>query len=92
MGVPTPIFFIGEIKIGTVSDASCINIGNNWPTQFESHKKHNQGFGSIIGDNNAIDNIRTLLNDPDFIEMVNETEEGGLPPWMENLLQEAART
>ncbi|MGV3489055.1 MAG: hypothetical protein ACO1OC_10775 [Tuberibacillus sp.] len=86
MSFLSPNFLIGELRIGTISDASCLNMGNNWPSQFESHKKVNQGFGSITGDNNAIDNIRALLNDPDFIDMLNPSENAELPDWMKKLL------
>lgn len=74
----SPVFLIGELRIGSISDASCLNMGNNYPTQFESHKKQNQGFGSIIGDHNGIEDIRTLLNDPDFIDMLGNLNGEGL--------------
>jgi len=61
-------------------------MGNNWPSQFESHKKVNQGFGTITGDHNTIDNIRALLNDPDFIDMFNAGEGSELPEWMKQIL------
>ena len=88
MSFLSPTFLIKELKIGTISDASCLNMGNNWPTQFESHKKHNQGFGSITGDNNSIEDIRALLNDPDFIDMLNPSDGESLPDWMKQLLEE----
>jgi hypothetical protein len=86
----SPTFLIKELKIGTISDASCLNMGNNWPTQFESHKKQNQGFGSITGDNNTIENLRSLLNDPDFIDMLNPSDSETLPNWMVHLLEDEA--
>ncbi|GGE48910.1 hypothetical protein GCM10011391_29680 [Pullulanibacillus camelliae] len=89
MGKPSlfsPLFLIGEIRIGTISDASVMNLGNNEMSHFASHKKQNQGFGSITGDNHSIDNIRTLLNDPDFIDMLSDGKETTLPQWLEDML------
>ncbi|MFC7393541.1 spore germination protein [Scopulibacillus cellulosilyticus] len=79
----SPSFFIGQIRVGSISDASVLNMGNNFPTHFESNKKQNQGFGSITGDNNSIEGIRALLNDPDFVDMLNQSEMGQLPEWLQ---------
>ncbi|TCP21936.1 hypothetical protein EV207_13823 [Scopulibacillus darangshiensis] len=56
-------FVINTLNIHTVEGASCVNVGNNFPTGFQNFKKHTQGFGSISGDNNQIDGIRSLVND-----------------------------
>jgi hypothetical protein len=77
----SPNFIIGHIRIGSVEGASCVNMGNNWPTGFESHKKHNQGFGSVGGDNNHIDGLRSLLNDSDFLDMFNPSDDN-IPDWL----------
>ncbi|WEG13839.1 hypothetical protein PU629_05590 [Pullulanibacillus sp. KACC 23026] len=87
MSFLSPTFMIRELKIGTISEASCLNMGNNWPTNFESHKKLNQGFGSITGDQNKIENIRSLLSDPDFIDMLTLDEEKDIPDWLLELMQ-----
>ncbi|TCP26633.1 hypothetical protein EV207_11964 [Scopulibacillus darangshiensis] len=81
----SPAFFIGQIRVGTISDASCLNMGNNQPSHFNSKKKQNQGFGSITGDNNNLEGIRALLNDPDFIDMLAETDSQFLPSLLQGL-------
>ncbi|MBM7646521.1 hypothetical protein JOD45_002751 [Scopulibacillus daqui] len=86
MGLLSPSFFIGQIRVGSISDASVMNVGNNFPTHFESKKKQNQGFGSITGDNNDIEGIRALLNDPDFVDMLNQSEMGQLPEWLQEAI------
>lgn len=63
-----------------------MNLGNSEMAHFASHKKQNQGFGSITGDHHSIDNIRTLLNDPDFIDMFSGGEEVAMPQWLEDVL------
>lgn len=65
-----PVFFIGSISIGTISEASCFNIGENKLSEFSSHKKHNQGFGTVHGRNHRLENLKTLLSDPDQIDML----------------------
>ena len=82
----SPLFLIGEIRIGTISDASVMNLGNSEMAHFASYKKQNQGFGSITGDHHSIDNIRTLLNDPDFIDMFSGEKGEAIPQWLEEAL------
>ncbi|MFK9090333.1 hypothetical protein [Bacillus salipaludis] len=48
----SPTFHIGTIKIGSIAEASCFSIGNNFIEDFKSSKKHNQGLGNIHGDRN----------------------------------------
>lgn len=62
----SPSFFIGTISIGTVEGASCVNLGNNLPSGFVNYKKHNQGFGSISGDNNDIHDILATIEEKDI--------------------------
>ncbi|WP_085523042.1 hypothetical protein [Tuberibacillus sp. Marseille-P3662] len=88
MSLLSPNFLIGQIRIGTVSDASCVNLGNNLPTQFESHKKQNQGFGSITGDHNDIEDIRNLLDDADLIDMFQQMDNEAIPDWIKTLINE----
>jgi hypothetical protein len=83
MSFMSPTFIVGHIRIGTVEGASCVNMGNNWPTAFESHKKHNQGFGEVGGDNNRIDGLKSLLNDSDFLDMFNPADHN-LPDWLKD--------
>lgn len=90
MSFLSPNFLIGEFRIGSISDASCLNMGNNFPAHFQSHKKQNQGFGSITGDNNSIEGIRSLLSDPDFIDMFNHHDDPDLQELMKQFLVEEA--
>lgn len=81
----SPQFVIGAIRIGSVENASCINMGNNWPTAFESHQKLTQGFGSVSGDRNLVAGIRSLLNDADFLDMLNVSDPNQMD-WLRNVL------
>jgi hypothetical protein len=81
----SPQFVIGSIRIGTVENASCINMGNNWPTAFESHQKLTQGFGSVSGDRNLVAGIRSLLNDSDFLDMMNISD-AEVPEWLRGII------
>lgn len=80
----SPTFIIGQIRIGTVEGASCINLGNNRPTHFRSDKKHIQGFGTVTGDQNKIEGARTALNDADFIDMMNVADQ--IPDWLKQVI------
>ncbi|WP_282939532.1 hypothetical protein [Paenibacillus sp. RC67] len=85
----SPQFVIGSIRIGSVENASCINMGNNWPTGFESHQKLTQGFGSVSGDRNVVSGIRSLLNDSDFLDMLNVSD-SEVPEWLQKLIVSAS--
>lgn len=81
----SPIFFIGSIRIGTVEGASCVNIGNNLPSGFQSLKKQNQGFGSICGDNNDISELCSVLKDTNMVDMLNQSGTDEVPDWIKKL-------
>lgn len=83
----SPQFVIGSIRIGSVENASCVNMGNNWPTSFESHQKLTQGFGSVSGDRNLVNGVRSLLNDADFLDMLNLTDVE-MPEWLRSIISE----
>ena len=85
----SPQFVIGSIRIGSVENAACINMGNNWPTGFESHQKLTQGFGSVSGDRNVVSGIRSLLNDSDFLDMLNMSGTE-IPEWLQKLMTSAS--
>lgn len=87
MTLLSPNFFINSIKIGTVEGASCVNFGNNSPSGFNSFKKHNQGFGSVSGDGNKIDGIRSLLNDGSLLDLLTIKDQESIPEWVEELIQ-----
>ncbi|MBP2243217.1 hypothetical protein J2Z40_003805 [Cytobacillus eiseniae] len=88
MTLLSPNFFIGTIRIGTVEGASCVNFGNNAPSGFESYKKHSQGFGSISGDGNTIEGLRSLLNDAAVMDLLVHKDESALPAWIQELIEE----
>lgn len=80
----SPTFVIGYIRVDSIEGASALNIGNNWPTNFQSYKKHNQGFGTIKGTRNEIQGARTLLNDPDLLDVFGSPEQ--IPEWLREML------
>lgn len=88
MTLLSPNFFIGTIRIGTVEGASCVNFGNNAPSGFESFKKHSQGLGSISGDGNHIEGLRSLLNDSAIMDLLTSRDEKDVPDWIKELIQE----
>lgn len=83
----SPVFYIGTIHVGEIEGASCLNMGNNWPTNFTSHKKHNQGFGNVRGSENDLRSVRALLNDPDTYDSLN-LRDSELPDWLESLAEQ----
>ncbi|MFC5449695.1 hypothetical protein [Paenibacillus aestuarii] len=86
----SPTFIIGSIRIGSVESASCINMGNNWPTDFESNQKTVQGFGSVEGDHNQLLGTRSMLNDSDFLDMLNVSDED-TPEWIQQMIVNQAQ-
>lgn len=81
----SPVFFIGNIRIGTVGGASCINLGNNLPVGFQSFMKQNQGFGSITGDSNDISELCSVLKDTNMVDMLNKADADEIPGWVRKL-------
>ncbi|MHB1391497.1 MAG: hypothetical protein ACYCYE_00165 [Clostridia bacterium] len=81
----SPVFFIGNIRIGSVQGASCINLGNNLPVGFQSFTKQNQGFGSITGDNNDISELCSVLKDTNMVDMLNQSGSDEVPDWVKKL-------
>jgi len=75
MKFPAPIMNIRNLNIGTVEGASCVNIGNNFPNNFTSHKKLVQGFGAISGDYNNIQDIISQGLTKSQFEMINQAKE-----------------
>lgn len=87
-GLLSPVFVIGTISVGQMEGASCLNVGNNFPTNFQSYKKHNQGFGSVNGDHNVVPNLRALLNDPDVLDTVSFSPQPDVPEWVQRLIED----
>ncbi|MGM9988223.1 MAG: hypothetical protein ACI35O_13485 [Bacillaceae bacterium] len=88
MSVLSPNFVIGSISIGIVEDASCINIGNNFPMDFQSHKKQNQGFGTIAGHGNHLDGMKSLLHDAAVLDFITDGKETVVPDWVRVLIEQ----
>lgn len=88
MTLLSPNFFIGTVRIGMVEGASCINFGNNVPNGFESYKKHSQGLGSITGDNNDIEGLRTFLNDRSIMDFLTDPKQTEIPQWVQDLIMQ----
>lgn len=84
-------FSIGDIHIGTIEDASAVNFGNNFPTNFRSHKKVSQGFGNILGNQNDIHDILSSLEEKDISEVYNENQDGKPPEWLDTMIEEQKR-
>jgi hypothetical protein len=83
----SPIFIIGHIYIGSVEDASCVNIGNNLPIGFEAYRKQSQGFGEITGDHNDIREIEARLKDSHVLDMLNQSGGEEVPHFIKNLIK-----
>ena len=81
------IFTIGDIHIGNIEDASAVNFGNNFPTDFTSNKKQNQGLGNIFGNQNDIHDIQSLMEEKDAVEIYHDSQEKLDDKWMEMLLK-----
>jgi len=86
MSFLSPNFLIGSIKIGTIENASCFNIGNNFPSHFSSFQKLNQGFGSITGDHNDIQDIISRLDVRDLLDMYHEMSDEEFFTYVKRLL------
>lgn len=85
----SPQFVIGTIQIGTIQGASCMNMGNNFPTDFTSTQKFNQGFGNVTGDHNAFKEPRTAVEDADLVDMMQGShDQEELPAWLEQMMRD----
>lgn len=86
----SPSFTIGTISIGTIEGASSVSFGNNFPTGFKNHKKHNQGFGNIFGDENDIRDILSQLDEEDVFEVFNQNDDSDNPDWLIKMMEQQA--
>lgn len=59
---------VGSIKIGSIENASALNIGRNYLRSFESLSKTNQGLGNIHGDHNDLSSSMNKVEDPDLFD------------------------
>ncbi|MRH44498.1 hypothetical protein GH741_17780 [Aquibacillus halophilus] len=83
----SPVFHFKEFKVGTLENASTINFGNNYPTNFKGYKKHNQGLGTIDGNNNDIHDLKSHMNLKYLMDMILEDKDN-LPDWVLDLIDE----
>ncbi|KZZ84795.1 hypothetical protein [Bacillus sp. SJS] len=81
-------FTIGDIHIGAVEDASAVSFGNNFPTDFKSSKKHNQGFGNILGNGNDIHDILSHQEERDVTEVFSDSPDQPQPEWLKWLKEQ----
>ncbi|MCA1319168.1 hypothetical protein LC085_04515 [Bacillus tianshenii] len=63
-------------------------MGNNYPAQFQSNKKHNQGIGNISGDEHDIHENKSMVSDSSFIDMLHQLENQELPQWLQDVIKE----
>lgn len=65
-------------------------MGNNWPTDFQSNQKTVQGFGEVAGDHNQLVGTRSMLNDSDFLDMLN-VGDNETPEWLQDMITSQAQ-
>lgn len=87
MSLLKPTFIIHSISIGIVESASCLNFGNNFPMEFQSEKKQNQGFGNVTGNENTLSELKTLLNDKGDFRLASSKDEE-IPEWLQILIDQ----
>lgn len=85
----SPVFHINELKIGNLENASAVNIGNNYPTNFRGYKRHNQGLGTIEGNHNDIHDLNSHMNQRLLMDALLDSKEE-LPQWVIDLMKEHA--
>ncbi|GMA62802.1 hypothetical protein NZD89_23625 [Alicyclobacillus fastidiosus] len=85
------VFLVGAVSVGHMEGASCLNVGNNFPTNFRSVKKHNQGFGNVTGDHNTMKSLRSLLSDPDVLDAVSFKNDTEIPDWVVKVIETSQR-
>jgi hypothetical protein len=64
---------IHSITIGSIENASSLNIGRNLLRDFKSMSKTNAGIGTISGNNNSFPSSTNYVHDPDNIDMCWDT-------------------
>ena len=92
MTIPSLNFIIGSIRIGAVEGASCVNIGHNLNAGFESYQKLSQGFGSINGDHNQLEGLRSLLNDAAMMDLLVNRDNTDIPDWLQHQIDEKLKS
>jgi hypothetical protein len=67
---------INSITIGSIENASSLNIGRNFLRDFKSMSKSNAGIGTVSGNNNSFPSSSNYVYDPDGIDMYWDTQSG----------------
>jgi hypothetical protein len=70
---------IGTISVGSITNASALNIGRNFLRDFKSMSKSNAGIGAITGSQNTFSSCQTYVQDPDAIDMCWDSEALQIP-------------
>ncbi|TCL76415.1 spore germination protein GerPA/GerPF [Hydrogenispora ethanolica] len=65
---------IHAITIGTIENASSLNIGRNFLRDFKSMSKSNAGIGTVSGNHNSFPSSTNYVLDPDNVDMCWETQ------------------
>lgn len=60
---------INSISIGSIENASSLNIGRNFLRDFKSMTKSNAGIGTISGNHNSFPSSVNYVQDPDGVDM-----------------------
>lgn len=82
----SPVFHFKEFKVGNLENASAINFGNNYPTNFKGYKKHSQGLGTIDGNNNDIHDLQSHMELKYLVDALVDNDEE-LPDWIRELIR-----
>ncbi len=64
----TKIYF-GKLEIGTINDQSAVHYGRNVIVGVHSHRKENEAFGELSGQNNMLGRGRFAVRDPDTMDI-----------------------
>jgi hypothetical protein len=65
---------ISSITIGSIENASSLNIGRNFLRDFKSMSKSNAGIGTVSGNNNSFPSSTNYVQDPDGVDMCWDTQ------------------
>ncbi len=65
---------INSINIGSIENASSLNIGRNFLREFKSMSKSNAGIGNVSGNNNSFPSSTNYVQDPDGVDMCWDTQ------------------
>ncbi len=61
---------INTLRVSNVDTGSAIAIGYNYFADWQTYSKSNSGFGRLSGDSNSLTDMKLMVDDPDFQDMV----------------------